>query len=152
IVSVNRRPLFPGLTAGACPAHKEVTVNPLQTVAVVLTAAAVAVPAAMATPAKPPKGHQITVMTRNLYLGTDLTPIFTAPNAPAMFAAVASRWAQTQANDFPARAQALADEIAASEPDLVGLQEAMLFRTDVPPDGPVSPAGTVAYDFVDLLV
>ena len=91
-------------------------------------------------------------MTRNLYLGTDLTPILTAPSQPALFAAVAAAWAQVQSNDFPARAQALADEIAAAEPDLVGLQEAMLFRTDVPPDGPATPAETVAYDFVDLLV
>jgi endonuclease/exonuclease/phosphatase family metal-dependent hydrolase len=91
-------------------------------------------------------------MTRNLYLGTDLNPIFQATSLPALYAAVGAAWAQVQANDYPARAQALADEIAASRPDLVGLQEAMLFRTDVPPDGPATPAETVAYDFVDLLV
>jgi hypothetical protein len=91
-------------------------------------------------------------MTRNLYLGTDLNPIFQAPNLFALYAAVGAGWTQVQANDYPARAQALADEIAANRPDLVGLQEAMLFRTDVPPDGPATPAETVAYEFVDLLV
>jgi endonuclease/exonuclease/phosphatase family metal-dependent hydrolase len=44
------------------------------------------------------------------------------------------------ANDFPARAEAIADEIAAAKPDLVGLQEAALYRTDVPPDGPATRA------------
>jgi endonuclease/exonuclease/phosphatase family metal-dependent hydrolase len=70
---------------------------------------------------------------------------------PALLAAVGAGWAQVQANDFPARAQALADEIATAKPDLVGLQEAMLFRTDTPPDGPGTNAETVAYDFVSLL-
>jgi endonuclease/exonuclease/phosphatase family metal-dependent hydrolase len=100
-----------------------------------------------------PKGdHELTVMTRNLYLGTDLNPIFAATSQPALFAAAGAAYAQSQANDFPARAQAIADEIAAAEPDLVGLQEAMLFRTDVPPDGPASPAETVSYDYVQILV
>lgn len=97
-------------------------------------------------------GKRITVMTRNLYLGTDLNPIFGAPSVPALLAAVGAGWAQVQANDFPARAQAIADEIACSKPDLVGLQEAELYRTDVPPDGPATPAETVAYDFIGLLV
>ena len=44
-------------------------------------------------------------MTRNLYLGTDLTPILTAPSQPALFAAVGAAYAQVQANDFPARAR-----------------------------------------------
>jgi endonuclease/exonuclease/phosphatase family metal-dependent hydrolase len=91
-------------------------------------------------------------MTRNLYLGTDLKPIFAAPSQLALFAAVGAGWAQVQANDFPGRAGALADEIAAAKPDLVGLQEAALFRTDVPADGPATPAETVALDFLDLLV
>src|SRR5262245_9737399 len=123
----------------------------LKALAVLAAVAALAVPAAQAGH---PNGsaREITVMTRNLYLGTDLTPIFSAPSPPALYAAVGAAWAQVQANDFPARAEAIADEIAAAEPDLVGLQEAMLFRTDVPPDGPATPAETVAYDFVDLLV
>jgi hypothetical protein len=55
------------------------------------------------------------------------------------------------ANDFPARAEAIADEIAAAKPDLVGLQEATLYRTDVPPDGPATRAETVALDFLATL-
>jgi endonuclease/exonuclease/phosphatase family metal-dependent hydrolase len=125
----------------------------LRALAAVTAVAALAVPAGTASPASPAKSdREITVMTRNLYLGTDLTPIFSAPSLPALFAAAGAAWGQAQANDFPARAQAIADEIADSEPDLVGLQEAMLYRTDVPADGPATPAETVAYDFVEILV
>jgi endonuclease/exonuclease/phosphatase family metal-dependent hydrolase len=127
--------------------------TPLKALAVVAAVAALAAPASQAEEPHPfAGGRQVTVMTRNLYLGTDLNPIFQAPNLFALYAAVGAGWAQVQANDYPARAQALADEIAANRPDLVGLQEAMLFRTDVPPDGPATPAETVAYEFVDLLV
>jgi hypothetical protein len=127
--------------------------TPLKALAVVAAVAALAAPASQAEEPHPFAGdRQVTVMTRNLYLGTDLNPIFQATSLPALYAAVGAAWAQVQANDYPARAQALADEIAANRPDLVGLQEAMLFRTDVPPDGPATPAETVASDFVDLLV
>ncbi len=123
---------------------------------VLLALAAVAllvVPAGRAEQPHPFGGdRQVTVMTRNLYLGTDLGPIFAAPSQLALFAAVGAGWAQVQANDFPARAEAIADEIAGAKPDLVGLQEATLYRTDVPPDGPATPAERVAYDFLGLLV
>ena len=127
--------------------------TPLKAIPLVAAVAALAVPAAFADQPHPFAGdRQVTVMSRNLFLGTDLKPILQAPSLPALFAAVGAGWTQVQANDFPQRAEALAGEIAGSEPDLVGLQEAMLFRTDVPPDGPATPAETVAYDFVDLLV
>ena len=112
-----------------------------------------AVPAARAEQPHPFKGdRQVTVMTQNLFLGTDLTPIYTSPSLPVLFARVGAGWAQVQANDFPARAQAIAEQIAAAQPDLVGLQEAELFRTDVPPDGSATHATTEAYDFIKLLV
>jgi endonuclease/exonuclease/phosphatase family metal-dependent hydrolase len=97
-------------------------------------------------------GPTVTVMTRNLFIGTDLGPIFSAPSGPALFAAVARAWEQVQASRFPERADALADEIARAEPDLVGLQEAALYRKDMPADGPFSPAETVELDFLDLLL
>ncbi|MGC3999316.1 MAG: endonuclease/exonuclease/phosphatase family protein [Anaeromyxobacter sp.] len=60
-----------------------------------------------------------------------------------------------QANDFHARAEAVADEIATTGPALVGLQEAYLWRVQDPGDlliGGTAPATTVAYDYVaDLL-
>ena len=123
-----------------------------KTLAVIVAAAVLAAPAAQAHGSHHAGKRAITVMTRNLYLGTDLNPIFGAPNQLALFAAVGTGWAQVQANDFPARAQAIADEISSTRPDLIGLQEAMLYRTQTPPDGPATPAQTVAYDFVQLLV
>src|ERR1051325_11542242 len=123
-----------------------------KTLLAVAATALLAVPVARAEQPHPfAADRQVTVNTQNLYLGTDLNPIFGAPSLPALFAAVGAGWAQVQSNDFPARAQAIADEIAASNPDLVGLQEATLYRTDVPPDGPATPAETVAYDFIQLL-
>src|SRR5262245_7510119 len=132
---------------------RRLPVNLPKALAAVVAVAALAIPAGTAGAAHKHKSdRELTVMTRNLYLGTDLTPIFAATSQTALLAAVNAAWTQVQSNDFPARAQAIADEIADSEPDLVGLQEAMLYRTDVPPDGPASPAETVAYDFVQLLV
>jgi endonuclease/exonuclease/phosphatase family metal-dependent hydrolase len=123
---------------------------------VLLALAAVALlasPVARADEPHPFKGdRQVTVMTQNLYLGTDLVPIFGAKTLQELYAAVGAGWVQVQANDFTARAQAIADEIAAAKPDLVGLQEAELYRTDFPPDGSATPAETVAYDFIRLLV
>ena len=124
----------------------------LKVLAAVLAAAAIAAPAAQARHESQLSHRRVTVMTYNLYLGASLNPIFVAPNPLALFAAVGGAWNSVQANDFPSRAQAVADEIAAARPDLVGLQEATLYRTDVPPDGPATPAQTVAYDYVQLLV
>jgi endonuclease/exonuclease/phosphatase family metal-dependent hydrolase len=121
--------------------------------AAIVAVAALTAPAARAEQPHPFASHrQVTVMTQNLYLGTDLNPIFGATSQFALFAAVGAGWAQVQANDFPARAEAIADEIAAAKPDVVGLQEAELYRTDFPPDGPATPAETVAYDYLNLLV
>jgi len=97
-------------------------------------------------------GRQVTVMTRNLFVGTDLTPIFTAQTLPQLVGATTTAFLEVQATRFPERAQAIADEIAATRPDVVGLQEAMLIRTDAPADGPVSPAETVAYDYLETLL
>ncbi len=102
----------------------------------------------------PFKGDRtIRVMTRNLYLGADLLPVFTAQpqEIPLRVAAV---WATVQATDFPARAQVLADEIAVKQPDLIGLQEAALWRIQSPGDFFIgnTPATTVVFDFVELLI
>jgi endonuclease/exonuclease/phosphatase family metal-dependent hydrolase len=102
---------------------------------------------------------RVTVMSRNLYLGADLLPIAAAvTQAPddlklqAFVGAVTAAWQQIQENDFTVRAEALASEIAASRPDLVGLQEVYTFRTDTPADGPATPAEVVAYDFLGTLL
>jgi endonuclease/exonuclease/phosphatase family metal-dependent hydrolase len=90
----------------------------------------------------------LTVMTRNLYLGANLDPIVKATSIPDALRAVAADWALVQANDFPARARAIAGEIAATRPDFVGFQEAVLYRTQAPSDFMATPARTVALDYV----
>ena len=63
------------------------------------------------------------VMTRNLYLGADLGPALRAADTPAFLAAVAGIYAAKEATDFAVRAEAIADEIRITAPDVVGLQE-----------------------------
>ncbi len=70
---------------------------------------------------------KITVETRNLYLGADLTPILTALTPAAFNAALVTALAEITATNFPERAQALAKEIADKQPHLVGLQEVFNF-------------------------
>lgn len=102
-------------------------------------------------------GSEVRVMTRNLYLGADLTPVVAAVAAgdpDAIVAATSEAFAAVVATDFAARAEALADEIVAADPDLVALQEAALWRVQPDADtfGPSpTPATAVAWDFVALL-
>src|SRR4051794_15680764 len=69
------------------------------------------------------------VMTRNLYLGADLAPAMRARSEREILVAVTAAWDMVRKNDFRARAQALAAEIAACRPALAGLQEACIWRT-----------------------
>lgn len=92
--------------------------------------------------------RHVTVMTRNLYLGADLAPILAA-SADILPVVVGDTWAAVQASDPEARMAAIADEIARTQPDLVGLQEASLWRTG----SITAPVATdVAFDFIALLV
>ena len=101
-----------------------------------------------------PDGPGLTVMTYNVYYGTDPTPLLTTPldQVPVVAAEV---WALAQHTDFPARAGALAEQIASRRPHLVGLQEAALYRVQQSGDaafGGTTPATAVVYDFLALLV
>ena len=96
----------------------------------------------------------LTVMTWNVYYGTDPTPLLLAPPAEVPFVA-AEVWALVKQTNFPQRAGALAREIAANRPELVGLQEAALYRIQSPGDivlGGTTLATQVVYDFLQLLV
>jgi hypothetical protein len=60
---------------------------------------------------------------------------------------------QVDQNKFPTRAKGLAKEILATKPDLVGLQEASLWRTEPCDKFPLPPAAkTVRYDYLQLLL
>lgn len=119
----------------------------------VLVLVGVAAALAGATGARADNGTTITVMTRNLYLGADLTPVIAAPTQTAFLLAVAGAYNQGVASDWDGRALRWAEEIAAAKPDLVGLQEAVQWRTQFPSDfAPTPNATTVAADFTNLVV
>lgn len=102
------------------------------------------------------RGKVVDVMTRNLYLGADLAPAIGAPSLEAFVAANGKILREVTANNFPLRAQGLAQEILAEKPDLVGLQEVSLWRTAPPSLTPVltgePSATTVRYDYLQLLL
>jgi endonuclease/exonuclease/phosphatase family metal-dependent hydrolase len=102
-----------------------------------------------------PVDRPVKVMTRNLYLGADLTPALTATSMLELALAGTQIWNTVLATDFPERALLLAKEIADAEPALIGLQEAAIWRTG-PPDGPPilggTPATTVEFDFLQILL
>jgi endonuclease/exonuclease/phosphatase family metal-dependent hydrolase len=109
---------------------------------------AAALPAAAA--AKP---RTVTVMTRNLYLGADLTPGVQATSLASLAAAAGTILGQVDTNSFPTRAKGLAAEIASQHPDLVGLQEVALWRTEPCTVLPIPPKATqVRYDYLQLLL
>ena len=91
-------------------------------------------------------------MTQNLYQGADLGPLFAATSPTQFFIEVGAAYGRVQATNFPERAEAIADEISDAKPDLIGLQEAVLIRTQVPADGPITPATNVSYDFIQILL
>jgi endonuclease/exonuclease/phosphatase family metal-dependent hydrolase len=68
------------------------------------------------------------VMTRNLYLGANLDDAIAAADPDRLAAATTRILGQVQDNAFPERAEAIAGEIAAHQPDLVALQEVALWR------------------------
>lgn len=95
-------------------------------------------------------------MTRNLYLGADLTPGLHATSLNQLNDAAGEIFNQVKENDFPVRAKGLAKEILKTRPDLVGLQEAALWRTEptckyFAPSGPFT-AKHVVYDYLKLLL
>src|SRR4051794_7518434 len=97
---------------------------------------------------------QITVMTRNLYVGTGVGDVFAASSWSQLVAAGSRAWDTLLASDFPTRAGALADEITQAGPDVVGLQEVTLWRDQTPGDvrtQHVPDATHVAVDFLAVL-
>lgn len=94
-------------------------------------------------------------MTRNLYLGTDFNVILGAQSPQEIPVRVSQFFANVQATNYPERVKALADEIAANRPHLIGLQEVALYRMQTPSDyltGVTTPnASTVVLDFLGLL-
>jgi endonuclease/exonuclease/phosphatase family metal-dependent hydrolase len=87
--------------------------------------------------------RELVVMTQNLYLGSSLAPAIDATTPEEFILGVAVIYSTVGFTDFPARAQAIADQIETESPDLVGLQEVTLWTTT----GPAPPG----YDFLAIL-
>lgn len=101
-------------------------------------------------------GTAVKVMTRNLYLGADLTPAIESKSTAEFIEANGEIIRTVEATNFPKRAKGLAKEILQKGPDLVGLQEVALWREAPPSLAPVltgKPTATkVKYDFLQLLL
>src|SRR3954447_22740662 len=94
------------------------------------TAALLALGASLAAPSvATAKGGGVKVMTRNLYLGADLTAGVQASGLQGLVDAAGQILSQVDQNRFQVRAKGLAAEIVKADPDLVGLQEVALWRT-----------------------
>jgi hypothetical protein len=101
--------------------------------------------------AQPNHKRSATVMTYNIYQGTELEHVLAATDLSSFVAGVTTDYANVIATSFPERARAIAAEIAQNQPDLVALQEVALWRIQVP-SNPLSPATDVAYDFLAILL
>jgi endonuclease/exonuclease/phosphatase family metal-dependent hydrolase len=81
---------------------------------------------------------KIKVVSYNLYLGASIFRVFDPPACGAA-QAVYDIHSIIQQTDFPARAEAIADQIAMQEPHVVALQEVTLLRTG--PADSLTPSG-----------
>lgn len=104
--------------------------------------------ALLAAPTAQAATPQVKVMSRNIYLGADLTPGVRATDLPGLVDAAGVILKQVDANRFATRAKGLAAEIRSKNPHLVGLQEVALWRTAPCTQSPIPPsATTVRHDF-----
>ncbi len=99
---------------------------------------------------------KINAMTYNLYLGADIFKVVEAAQIdPALVPyAVAEAYQTVLFTNFGARAEAIADEIAANKPQVVGLQEVTTFYKQTPGDflnGNPTPATDLVIDFYAVL-
>ena len=77
----------------------------------------------------------ITSMTQNMYVGADLDAVIAAlvsPDTADDFPALLNGIQTLEVTDYPARAGALAAEIARARPDVVGLQEVSQIDITIP--------------------
>ena len=83
------------------------------------------------------------ILTWNVYVGASLEDILLAETETDFLLAVMAAWAEVQATNFEERAEALADQIVARAPHLIGLQEVTLFRRQSPGDLALVAAGFI---------
>lgn len=108
--------------------------------------------AVAATPAEA-TSEGIKTMSRNLYLGADLTPLILAPTQEEFRQRATEVFQQVRRTDFPERAKTLADSIVETRPDVIGLQEVATWRRTPKgeSDGDATPAKRVVFNFMGSL-
>jgi endonuclease/exonuclease/phosphatase family metal-dependent hydrolase len=111
---------------------------------VTVTLLVFALVAVMTAPAAAKDKRELTVMTQNLYIGGSLTPISAATTQFEFLLAVATLYSEVQFTDYPARANAIAAEIEANDPDVIALQEVTTWTST----GPGAPP---SLDFLAIL-
>jgi hypothetical protein len=117
----------------------------------VVFVALLAVPSGAAAAASPKPN--VRVMSRNVFLGGDLTPGTQATSLQQLVTAAGVILKQVDDNKFGVRAKGLAGEIIKANPDVVGLQEVALWRTEPCTESPLPPhAAQVRYDYLKLLL
>jgi endonuclease/exonuclease/phosphatase family metal-dependent hydrolase len=99
------------------------------------------------------KPAKLSVMTRNIYLGGDISKPIGTTSFSDFAAKNGEVWRNVRKTDFPARAKLLAKEIRSTKPDVIGLQEVALWRKspDGASDGQQTASTIVVYDFLALL-
>ncbi len=127
-------------------------------------------PAANVAKKKKKKKDTVKVVSYNLYLGSDTDPARDVASCGAVgcepgtggprtdgFAdEVGKAFKNVSTNDFNVRARTIAEKIKKNKIDLVGLQEASLWKLEIPSDGGGPPRGSIATpiwtDYLDTLV
>jgi hypothetical protein len=100
-------------------------------------------------------GGNVKVMTRNIYVGTDVDILLAAENPEAIPILAAQAFQTLIATNFPERAAALAEEVYQADPHLIGLQEVSVIRTQYPGDavaGGIIPAEDVLMDYLEIFM
>ena len=97
----------------------------------------------------------ISVMTWNIYVGTDVDKILAAQNPQEVPVLAAEAFQLLLATNFAERAEAIAKQIAQYQPHVIGLQEISLLRRQSPGDavaGGTTPAEEVLFDYLEILL
>ncbi len=97
----------------------------------------------------------VKVVTWNVNYGFEVEPLLEAGSPEEIPLLAAQAFQQLLSTDFPERAGAIADRIAAQRPHLVGLQEVALIRLQSPGDavaGGTTAADAVFLDYLQILL
>ena len=99
---------------------------------------------------------ELVILSRNMYLGASFDPLIAETDPFLVPIRGWQTWQTVLATRAPERIRAMAGEIAALRPDVVGLQEVVLWRTQLQadhyPGGANTPATDVAFDFLAELL